>query len=191
MIDRSGIERIIKSEILSDTEKIDALIIKMRQAEHFHNNLVRRIEEEVKPIPQVIKENIMAEKKKEVPLTFTFKKIAYKNISEQSGLKKEKKMTVAKDMYGNEIKTGDYINYPGRYSSSIYMRTAKVLNIETKMDSYNKEFILIHVVVLLDFEEGQVKPRIKKTSIYCLDRTTIIPKSYVENDLRYATLVNT
>lgn len=156
MIDRSGLEIIIKSKELSDNEKLDALCMKMRQLERINSGSVRRVLDE----------------------------------------KKEDKMVKARDLYGNEIQAGDYINYPVRRGSDTYMRTAKVLGVSTRKNHLDKDEVVLNVAVAIaprwsDWQgKGTPNTRIKKTTVSCAYRATIVPKPYIQRDPRYAALAN-
>lgn len=167
MIDRSGIEIIVKSKELTDNDKVEMLCTKMRQAEKINSGLVKRVLDEVNG-------------------TVT------KEFKEQ----KETKMATARDLYGNEIQTGDYICYPCRRGSDIYMRTAKVLGVQTKKNHLDKDVVTLQVAVAIAPRwsewngKGTPNTRIRRTTVSCPYRATIVPKPYIQRDPRYAALTN-
>jgi hypothetical protein len=168
MIERSAVEFIVGSN-LTIAKKVDMLYIKMRQIEKLNSGLVRRVVDEVKET-----ETKQQEQKQE----------------------EETKMAQARDLYGNEIQAGDYINYPVRRGSATYMRTAKVLEVRHSKNHLDKDICVLSVAVALAPRwsewRGQGTPdtRIKKTTVTCHSRATIIPKPYIQNDPRYATLAD-
>ena len=93
------------------------------------------------------------------------------------------------DMFGNRIQTGDYINYPGRSGSSLYMRTAKVLNVKTRLLAGGVPEIILSVAMALH-DVGGKKTQVTKTTLSVPVKTTVLPKAYVENDKRYACLLD-
>jgi hypothetical protein len=167
MIERSAIEFIIKSKEFTDDEKVHMLCVKTRQVEMLNSGLVRRILDEV---------NGTVTKEQEQP--------------------KEIKMAKARDMYGNEIQAGDYICYPCRRGSDMYMRTAKVIGVTTKKNHLDKDVTTLQVAVAIaprwsEWEgKGTPNTRIRRTTVACPYRATIIPKPYVQRDPRYAVLAN-
>ena len=70
------------------------------------------------------------------------------------------------DIYGTVIQPGDYINYPVRQSSSMWMTTAKVLEVKD-----NK----LKVAALI--EEWQ-NTKVRTVYVSAIERVTILPKSY-------------
>ena len=111
------------------------------------------------------------------------------STSEQSTSEKtlknptEQKRSYPVDMFGNYILPGNYITYPGRKGSSIYMRTAKVLEIEEKDGYYDNKEIIIKIAVAIEPD------RIIKTNISQFQRVVSIPQSYIQNDKRYRNLL--
>jgi len=99
------------------------------------------------------------------------------------------------DMYRNIIQRGDIINYPIRKRNDTYMRTAKVLEVtERKLEGEKKQSVLKVAMAKAprDYERkiGIWDTKIVKTTISVPHRTTVIPKSYVQNDKRYACLLD-
>ena len=106
-------------------------------------------------------------------------------------------MSKVYDMYRNRIQPGDIINYPIRKKSDTYMRTAKVLEVtERELEGEGKQPVLKVAMAKAprasERRRGQEWPptKIVKTVISVPHRTTIIPKSYVQNDKRYACLID-
>jgi hypothetical protein len=164
MVDRSGIETIIKSEYFTNDEKVEILCQKVRQGLLVQKELIRQVNRE-------------------------------KQLNKQQE-EETKKMAQARDMYGNEIQAGDYINYPVRRGSATYMRTAKVLEVRTRKNHLDKDECVLSVAVALAPRwsewkgHGTPDTRIKKTTVSCPFRATIVPKPYIQNDPRYATLTS-
>ena len=77
------------------------------------------------------------------------------------------------DIYGNVIQIGDYINYPVRYSSSMWMSTAKVLEVmENKLK----------IAVSVEHWDTKIKAKVRKTKITYVSNicnVTVLPKSYI------------
>jgi hypothetical protein len=99
------------------------------------------------------------------------------------------------DMYRNQIQPGDYINYPQRKGSATYSRTAKVLDVVERQLEGEKPSMVLKVAMAKaprDFErrEGNWDTKIVKTTISVTHRTTILPKSYIQNDRRYKCLLD-
>jgi hypothetical protein len=100
------------------------------------------------------------------------------------------------DMYGNEIQSGDYINYPVRKGASTYMRTAKVLSVDSRKDPMGRVENILHVAVAIaprweDWKgKGTPNTRVVKAVVSRPYRATIIPKPYVQRDPRYTVLAN-
>ena len=81
-----------------------------------------------------------------------------------------------KDMFGNLIQEGDYIAYPGRQGSDLFVRIGKVhkLASRTLYGGLQKQHVL---KVTTCYPNGELKP----TTISEFHRATILPKSYVQN----------
>ena len=74
------------------------------------------------------------------------------------------------DILGQEIKEGDYITYPGRSGSCLWMNFAKVVKIEEQRDEYlsrigGKD---INVIALKVINTQSTSGKI--SSVLCLDR---------------------
>ncbi len=99
------------------------------------------------------------------------------------------------DMYRNRIQAGDYIAYPCRQGSNTYMRTAKVLAVKERSLAGEKPETVLSVAMAKaprDWERkaGNWDTKIVKTTVSVPYRTTVIPKAYVQNDKRYACLLD-
>jgi len=101
----------------------------------------------------------------------------------------------AYDMFRNRIQAGDYINYPCRSKSDLYMRTAKVIEINTRQFPGEKAETILKVALAkapryFERADGNWDTKIVKTTISVPHRTTIVPKSYIQNDKRYSCLLD-
>jgi hypothetical protein len=105
-------------------------------------------------------------------------------------------MKTAYDMFRNIIQPGDYITYPLRKKSDIYCRTAKVLDVvERRLEGEKSETVLkVAMAKAPRAHERRVLPwphtKIVKTTVSAVHRTTVVPKSYIQNDNRYACLLH-
>ena len=102
---------------------------------------------------------------------------------------------IAYDMFHNRIQAGDYINYPGRKGNDTYMRTAKVLSVKKRQLVAEKPEVILSVAMAKaprhwERAAGNWNTKIVKTTVSVPFRTTVIPKAYVENDKRYACLLD-
>lgn len=99
------------------------------------------------------------------------------------------------DMYRNRIQAGDYIAYPVRQGSDTYMRTAKVLAVRQRELPGEKPEVVLSVAMAKaprDWERkaGNWDTKVVKTTVSTPHRATILPKSYIQNDRRYACLLD-
>ena len=99
------------------------------------------------------------------------------------------------DMFGNIIQQGDYINYPVRKKSDTYMRTAKVLDVINRQLEGEKPEVVLKVAMAKaprHYERalGNWDTKVLKTTVSVPHRTTILPKAYIQNDRRYACLLD-
>jgi len=100
-----------------------------------------------------------------------------------------------RDMFSNIITEGDYISYPGRKGSDTYMRTAKVLNVTERTTVFDKKEYVLKVAVAMAprwaerKKNPNAKTKIVKVTISNFQRSTVIPKSYIQNDSRYKCLL--
>jgi len=100
------------------------------------------------------------------------------------------------DMYGNKIYAGQYINYPVRKGSNTYMRTAKVLNVRERNSHLDKPQMVLDVAVAIaprHWERANNKNweqdvEVRKVTVSCPYRATILPEDYVKSDRRYKVL---
>ncbi len=100
-------------------------------------------------------------------------------------------MNSAKDMYGNFITAGDFINYPGRNGSHLYMRTAKVLEVTTRKNlAGNDDYSLKVATAIPIWGQNITTSRIRRTNIARPERTTIIPKAYVQHTTHFSKLMD-
>ena len=152
-MNRTEIEFILGSENLTQSNKVDILVSKIRQYVSLASGLVRRLPEEEKQMRTV-------------------------------------------DMYGNEIQPGDYINYPVRKGSDTYMRTAKVISVDTRKNHLGRDENILRVAVAIaprwaDWKgKGTPDTRIARAVVSRPHRATIIPKPYVQRDPRYTVLAS-
>ena len=93
------------------------------------------------------------------------------------------------DMFGNQIQPGDYINYPVRTGSNLYMRTAKVKKITVKDEQSVLHVAMAKAPRSLQRKLGYLTTEVINTVVNNSRRATIIPKAYVQNDSRYACLL--
>lgn len=85
------------------------------------------------------------------------------------------------DMFGNNIEPGDYISYPGRSGSSLFVNLAVVLKL---MDN-GKIQVVIPVVKFIRGEDCGIRiieSSNRKTMIQVLERVTVIPDLYIESE---------
>ncbi len=100
------------------------------------------------------------------------------------------------DMYRNIIQAGDYINYPLRKKSDTYSRTAKVLDVvERNLDGEKPQMVLKVAMAKAprahERRGGEwPKTKVVKTVVSVTHRVTVLPKSYIQNDKRYACLLD-
>jgi hypothetical protein len=201
MIERISLEVIVKSKEFTDEEKIDMLCAKMRQTERLHDDARRNVlkhfyEEANAPLPVTEKpkqeELVLAPVKEPEPEP----EVATPVVIKQQEQPKEIKMAPrACDMYGNEIQAGDYINYPCRQGSSMWMATAKVLSVETEKNYMDRDVVFLKAAVALydAFDTNSnttFGSRVRKVKISCFERATILPKPYFQKDPRYSALIN-
>jgi len=86
------------------------------------------------------------------------------------------------DQYDEIIKEGDYITYPSRQGSTLYMRTAIIKKIEFEYDWLRIEHPKIYIIMLNNFG------CLKKVVLTTTSLITIIPKSKIP--LRISSLFN-
>lgn len=100
------------------------------------------------------------------------------------------------DMFRNIIQPGDYITYPQRKRSDTYCRTAKVLEVvERQLEGESPEMVLKVAVALAPRANERIgkewpPTKIKKVTVTATHRTTVVPKSYIQNDRRYTCLLD-
>jgi len=112
--------------------------------------------------------------------------------------KEEKKMRNPIDMYGQTINEGQYINYPVRNGSDTYMRTAKVIRVRQRNNHLDKPEMVLDVAVAIAppaWERAKNKNweqdvHVRRVTVSCPYRSTILPKEYIESDRRYKILSN-
>jgi len=101
------------------------------------------------------------------------------------------------DMYGSTINAGDYINYPVRKGSSIYMRTAKVISVRQREDHLDNPQMVLDVAVAIapraweraSNKNWQDDVQIRRVTVSRPHRATILPEEYIKSDKRYSVLV--
>jgi len=99
------------------------------------------------------------------------------------------------DAYRNRIQAGDFIVYPVRKTSDTYVRTAKVLAVvERQLEGEKPEMVLKVAMAKAprawERRAGNWDTKIVKTTVSVPHRATVLPKSYVQNDRRYACLLD-
>jgi hypothetical protein len=100
------------------------------------------------------------------------------------------------DMFRNIIQPGDYIAYPQRKKSDTYSRTAKVLDVVERQLEGEKPQMILKVAMAkaprAHERKGNEWPKtqIKNTVVSVTHRTIVVPKSYIQNDKRYACLLD-
>ena len=109
--------------------------------------------------------------------------VLFPEMTEQKELT-EQKVSYPVDMYGQEIWTNEYINYPVRQGSDIYMRTAKVIRIRDRNDYLGVPKVVLDVAVAI------TPNRIRRVTVSCPHRATILPKEYIESDKHYSILID-
>lgn len=87
-----------------------------------------------------------------------------------------------KDLYGQVIEIGDYIQYPYTASHGADIRTGKVVAVKKTKDHLDREIDCLTVAALVDRE-------VKTLTIKRLNKCTIIPKLYVQNNHEFYKLM--
>lgn len=84
------------------------------------------------------------------------------------------------DMFGNPIRKGDFISYPGRTGSSLFVNLAVYL----KDKPNGKIQVVIPSTKWTRDDEGRgfYEETFRKTSVEILDRVIKIPDSFLGND---------
>lgn len=86
------------------------------------------------------------------------------------------------DSLGREIKVGDIVTYPVRYSSSMYIRFAKILSIKYVKSKWCDELSPILKVLTVNTRYGaENSVRGKKTQIQRYDQVTVITDVQSDN----------
>lgn len=99
-------------------------------------------------------------------------------------------------MFRNIIQPGDYITYPIRKGSDTYSRTAKVLEVVDRQLEGERPETVLKVAMARAPRASERKgndwpaTKIVKTTVSAIHRTTVVPKSYIQNDRRYACLLD-
>lgn len=89
---------------------------------------------------------------------------------------------LAKDMYGQVIEIGDYIQYPYNAPHGADMRTGKVVAVKKTKDHLDREIDSLTIAALVD-------TNIKMLTVKRLDKCTVIPKLYVQNNHEFYKLM--
>jgi hypothetical protein len=90
-------------------------------------------------------------------------------------------MYEAHDQYGNSIEAGDYITYPVRRGSDLYVQTGRVLRVDTRLRRVSKGNFEEEVVLRVAANSPSDFDLLRKVTISRPDRTVVLPKSYVQN----------
>lgn len=86
--------------------------------------------------------------------------------------------TTVTDMFGNPLKLGDCISYPGRVGSSLFVNLAIFISRKTN----GKIQVAIPSTKTVIGESGsEVKEVTRKTSVEVLDRVIKVPDSFLSN----------
>lgn len=101
----------------------------------------------------------------------------------EKALKNRSKSMRVRDMYGQIIERGDYINYPYTGREGAEIRTGKVVKINKTTDHLDREVDSLTVAALVDGE-------IKKLTVRRTDKCTIIPKLYIQNRASFYKLMD-
>lgn len=94
-----------------------------------------------------------------------------------------------KDMFGTLITAGDYIVYPCRKKSDIYMRTAKVLRVRERENHLEEKEIVLDVVMAKKPASGINETTLHKTTVSRPFRSLVVPKHQIQNDKYYKYLL--
>lgn len=82
------------------------------------------------------------------------------------------------DMFGNPLKLGDCISYPGRVGSSLFVNLAIFISRKTN----GKIQVAIPSTKSVNGDSGhEVKEVTRKTSVEVLDRVIKVPDSFLSN----------
>lgn len=121
------------------------------------------------------------------------------NPAQSKGKKMAKVNKKVRDMYGNYIQPGDYISYPARQGKDMYVRTGRVLEIDRRQLNEKPAEDTLHLAVAypprwdirkyLPADQWDVKIRKITIGRNSINRSTILPKSYIQNDSRYDCLL--
>jgi hypothetical protein len=115
------------------------------------------------------------------------------------GKKMAKVNKKVRDMYGNYIQPGDYISYPARQGKDMYVRTGRVLEVDRRQLNEKPAEDTLRLAVAypprwdirkyLPADQWDVKIRKITIGRNSINRSTVLPKSYVQNDSRYNRLL--
>lgn len=96
-------------------------------------------------------------------------------------------MEIVSDFLGNEIKVGDFVIYPVRHGSSLWMSTAEVVKIRDLKYRWSASTKKALVVLRRSIDYRGVTKE-KTVTLVCLDRVAVVPgmtwKKFVEMDTR-------
>lgn len=85
------------------------------------------------------------------------------------------------DQYGNSIEAGDYITYPVRRGSELYVQTGRVLLVDSRLRRVSKGKFEEEVVLRIVANSPNNYGALRKVTISRPDRTVVLPKSYVQD----------
>lgn len=144
----------------------------------------KRLEEELKAIDSLNPDIFTDEEKEEMrrQIRRREKLIVNKEQVERVVEGKEKRSMHVKDMYGQIIERGDYINYPYTGSAGAEIRTGKVVRINKTTDHLDREAESLTVAALVDGE-------VKKLTVRRTNKCTVIPKLYIQNTPNFYKLI--
>ena len=102
------------------------------------------------------------------------------------------KMDRVSDRFDNELKVGDFITYPCRSGSSMWLNEARIVDIKLYSDFYRgiQPMLIVEVPTTKSSYDKETRkyihtPCMRKTTIYCLGRVTLLEgmsKEKVEKD---------
>ena len=100
-------------------------------------------------------------------------------------------------MFGNLITAGDYFAYPCRQGSDTYMRTSKVHEVTTRdpEEEDSQRVLKVTTCIAPRYLERKTNPSwrddiiLKKNTLSEFHRGVVVPKSYIQHDERYNSLL--
>jgi hypothetical protein len=163
-------------------EELNALqLMKQRQQDKL-NSTSKQTEETFSAKHEPFNTSSLADKLiTEVPkLKKTIETLKTKEEKKMKQISPEAKLVPKpKDQFGNLIEAGDYITYPCRRGSSMWMETGKVMSVTSIENYLNEEEVVVKII----------GARNKKVTLYRHDRSIVLPKSYIQNNNSYKDLM--